>query len=173
MGLAPLENFGVFLPETSRHLPDNFSEWAHSQLQQRLFLTVCTSTMTKLTFGGKLILKMLEIIHKRKHLNTSTHFRISFLLLGLIHFFIERLKWLDVMHLMYWLLGADQNWYYCRNSNRICRYRSISSLTPKRSKETARNYFRMILELIKTYILKVLSETRISLGLFRKHSLWI
>ena len=72
---------------------------------------------------------------KKKNWNTSTTFSTAFLLLSLIHFFIERSEWLDVMHLMYWLLASDQNWY-CRNSNRICRYRSISSLTPKRSKET-------------------------------------
>ena len=39
-------------PWNFQHLLDNFSEWAHSQLQWRLFLAVCSSTMTKHTFSG-------------------------------------------------------------------------------------------------------------------------
>ena len=39
-------------PWNFQHLLDNFSEWAHSQLQRRLFLAVCSSTMTKHTFSG-------------------------------------------------------------------------------------------------------------------------
>ena len=65
-------------------------------------------------------------------------------------------KWLDVMHLMYWLLAADQNWYFAETQTEsvdIAQFHHWQKI--KKGKQfikldkIALNHFRISLELIK------------------------